>query len=296
VSDPRDPFNDPPGWTDPYADLTDFSPNDPLPPLEDPRTPPATPPGSPLLTGLVVGLLLVALSVAIFQLLKSDDEGTAATPTTTTAPEEGAETTIPGETTTTLPTTSVPDSTPYPPTGSAIDVDKMKLKSDRVAVQINDVPDLAFGDFADISIGRLTATFGDPDEDTGWQVSTGLWGVCNGDLERIVRFGPFAAIVTIDGTSEIFNGYRQDLSFGDLGGDADELATLSGLKAGDSIETLERIYASERVTFSEHPIVGTVFELYGSDSGQLLLWGPVQGSEPDNKVIGIYAPDVCDRP
>ena len=73
VSDPKDPYGNPPGWTDPYADLTDISGNDPIPPLEDPNIPPATPPGSPLLTGLVVGLLLVALSVAVFQLLKSDD-------------------------------------------------------------------------------------------------------------------------------------------------------------------------------------------------------------------------------
>ena len=34
----------------------------------------ATPPGSPLLTGLIIGLLLVALSVAVFQLLRDDDE------------------------------------------------------------------------------------------------------------------------------------------------------------------------------------------------------------------------------
>ena len=66
VSDPQDPYGNPPGWTDPYADLTDISGNAPIPPLEDPTVPPATPPGSPLLTGLVVGLLLVALSVAVF--------------------------------------------------------------------------------------------------------------------------------------------------------------------------------------------------------------------------------------
>jgi hypothetical protein len=25
------------------------------------------------------------------------------------------------------------------------------------------------------------------------------------------------------------------------------------------------------------------------------LWGPVRGQEPDDLVIGIYAPDVCQR-
>ena len=53
MSEPKDPFDNPPGWTDPYDDLTDLSGDDPIPPLEDPSTPAATPPGSPLLTGLV---------------------------------------------------------------------------------------------------------------------------------------------------------------------------------------------------------------------------------------------------
>ncbi|MEN8114019.1 MAG: hypothetical protein ABFS21_06490 [Actinomycetota bacterium] len=297
MSDPRDPFDNPPGWTDPYADLADISPNDPVPPLEDPGTPPATPPGSPLLTGLVVGLLLVALSVAVFQLLKGDDTGDAGGDTSTSVPADGSTTLAPGETTTSTTTTApVPESEPYPPLGSPVAVDKMKLKSDRVHIQVNDVLDLAFGDPANISIGRLVSSFGEPDEDTKWQISTGEWGVCTGELERVVRFGPFAAIVTTDGTTEVFNGYRQDISFTGLDSDAMELETLSGLKAGDSIERLEKIYATEEVTFSDHPLVGQTFELRGSDSGQLLLWGPVTGTEPENKVVGIYSPDVCNRP
>lgn len=296
MSDPNDPYGNPPGWTDPYSDLTNISGNDPIPPLEDPRTPAATPPGSPLLTGLVVGLLLVALSVAVFQLLKSDDTVEAGA-TTTTAPADGTETTTPGDASTTSSTvaTTTPPSEPYPPVGTPIAVDKMKLKSDRLAVQDNDVPDLKFGDPADISIGRLASSFGEPDQDTGWQVSTGQWGVCTGELERVIRFGPFAAIVTTDGTTEVFNGYRQDLSFGDLDSDATALTTLSGLKAGDTVERLQTIYATEDVTFSMDPTVGEVFELRGADTGTLLLWGPVRGTDPDSLVVGIYAPDVCDR-
>ncbi len=296
MSDPKDPYGNPPGWTDPYSDLTNISGNDPIPPLEDPRTPAATPPGSPLLTGLVVGLLLVALSVAVFQLLKSDDSVEAGG-TTTTAPADGSETTVPGDTSTTSSTvgTSTPPSEPYPPVGTPIAVDNMKLKSDRVGIQINDVPDLKFGDPADISIGRLASSFGDPDQDTGWQVSTGQWGVCTGELERVIRFGPFASVVTTDGTTEVFNGYRQDLSFGELDSDATQLTTLSGLKAGDTVERLQTIYATEDVTFAVHPTVCEIFELRGSDTGTLLLWGPVRGTDPDSLVVGIFAPDVCDR-
>ena len=296
VSDPNDPYGNPPGWTDPYSDLTNISGNDPVPPLEDPQTPAATPPGSPLLTGLVVGLLLVALSVAVFQLLKSDDTVEAGA-TTTTAPADGSETTTPGDTSTTSSTavTPTPPSDPYPAVGTPIAVDKMKLMSDRIQVQDNDIPNLTFGDPADISIGRLTSSFDEPDQDTGWQVSTGQWGVCTGELERIVRFGPLAAIVTTDGTTEVFNGYRQDLSFGDLDSDATQLTTKSGLMAGDTVEDLQRIYATEDVQFAMDSTIGEVFELRGAETGDLLLWGPVRGTEPDSLVVGIFAPDVCDR-
>jgi len=296
VSDPRDPYGNPPGWTDPYSDLTDMSGNGPIPPLEDPGIPPATPPGSPLLTGLVVGLLLVALSVAVFQLLRSDDTTTAIGETSTSVATDDTGTTVPGDSSTTSSTSGVvtPPSRPYPAVGSPIPVDKMKLKSDRVAIQINDVPDLKFGDLADLTIGRLAASLGEG-EDTGWQVSTGQWGVCTGDFERIIRFGPFAAIVTTDGTNEVFNGYRQDLGLGGIESDAAEITTLSGFKAGETVERLRTVYNSEDVTFAVHPTVGDVFELRGSDSGDLLLWGPVAGTDPDSKVLGIFAPDVCDR-
>ena len=296
MSDPQDPYGNPPGWTDPYADLTDISGNAPIPPLEDPTIPPATPPGSPLLTGLVVGLLLVALSVAVFQLLKSDDT-TATAESTTTTTVEGSETTVPGDGSTTSTTvgTSTPPSDPYPPVGNPIEVEQLKMKSDRVGVQINDVPDLAFGDAADLTIGRLAASFEEADEDTGWQVSTGEWGVCTGDLERVVRFGPFAAIVTLDGESDVFNGYRQDLRYGNLDSAATELTTLSGLKAGDTVGRLKEIYKSEKVEFSTDPELGDIFELLGSDTDELLLWGPVDGIDDDSRVEGIYAPDVCNR-
>ena len=296
MSDPNDPYGNPPGWTDPYSDLTDISGNAPIPPLEDPQTPAATPPGSPLLTGLVVGLLLVALSVAVFQLLKSDDTVEAGVTTTTTS-AEGSESTTPGDASTTSSTavTPTPPSDPYPPVGTPISVDKMKLMSDRIQVQDNDIPNLTFGDPADISVGRLTSSFDEPDQDTGWQVSTGQWGVCTGELERVVRFGPLAAIITTDGTTEVFNGYRQDLSFGDLDSDATQLTTKSGLMAGDTVEDLQRIYATEDVQFSLDPTVGEIFELRGAATGDLLLWGPVRGTEPDSLVVGIFAPDVCDR-
>jgi len=171
----------------------------------------------------------------------------------------------------------------------------MKLMTDRVRVQADDIPDLAFGNAADLVIGALTASFGNPDEDNGWQVSTGEWGVCVGDLERVVRFGPFAAIVTMVDGADVFNGYRQDVGFGDLGSPASQLETLSGLRAGDTVGDLQRIYANQTVEFGTDAGVGEVFELRGAESNDLILWGPVAGQADEDPVIGVYAPDLCTR-
>ena len=294
MTEPRDPFDNPPGWTDPYDDLSDLTGDEPMPPLEDPDTPAATPPGSPLLTGLVVALLLVALSVAVFQLLSGDDaEPEAGSATTTSAPDGSTTTAPPTSTTTTI---ALPPAEPYPPLGPQIPVEKLKLMTDRIRVQDDNITDLAFGDSAVEAVGALTASFGDPDEDTGWQVSTGSWGVCVGDLERIVRFGPFAAVITIEDDGDTFNGYRQDVQFGDLGSPASQLETLSGLRAGDTVGDLQSIYADLTVELLSDPDAGPFFELRGPDSNDLILWGPIGGQAATDPMLGIYAPDFCLEP
>ncbi len=293
MSDPRDPFDG--GWTEPYDDLTDLTGDEPIPPLEDPGTPAATPPGSPLLTGLVVALLLVALSVAVFQLLRDDGDTEAGAVTTTTL-EEGATTTSSTEPQPTTTTIALPVAEPYPPVGPQIPVGRMKLMTDRIRIQDDDIADIVFGDPAGEAIGALTASFGDPDEDTGWQVSTGAWGVCVGDLERIVRYGPFAAIVTLDDSeADLFSGYREDVQFGDLGSPASQLETLSGLRAGDTVGDLQSIYADQSVEFGTDSDAGEIFELRSSDSDELILWGPIAGQAATDPVLGIYAPDLCAR-
>ncbi len=300
MSDPQDPYANPPGWTDPYEDLADLSGDDPLPPMEPPTTPPAQPPGSPLLTGLIIGLLLVALSVAVFQLLRPDDDGTAADTTTTTA-DDGATTTTSGDGATTTTsgddgtTTTIPGADPYDPVPPPIPVDRIKLIAGGLRINDDAIPDIVFGTEADTAMGRLVASFGDPSSDTGWQVSTGQYGTCEGELERVLFFGPFAAIVTKPGGQEVFNGYRQDLTFGDLTHDAADLETLSGLRIGATVADLKRIYSGETVEFATDPKLGDIYQVIGGSSGNLLLWGPVKGTADDDTVIGIYAPDSCDR-
>jgi hypothetical protein len=269
--------------------------------MEPPTTPPAQPPGSPLLTGLIIGLLLISLSVAVFQLLRGDDAGTAVGETTTTAEGSETTTTAEGSETTTTDgsgtTTSVPATDPYPPVDPSIPVDKLKLITDGMRVNDNDIPDIVFGADADTAIGRFVASFGDPTNDTGWQVSTGSSGVCVDDPERIITFGTYAAIVTKPGGEEIYNGYRQDLTFADdITHPAASLETLSGLTVGDTVETLQRIYSGQTVSFSVDPKLGDVYLVESGSSGALLLWGPVEGDGPDDRVVGIYAPDICNRP
>jgi hypothetical protein len=289
-SDTNDPFS----GIQPYEELSRLSGDEPLPPLEDPGTPPAMPPRSPLLTGLVLGLLLVVVSIALFQLLSGDDGDTTAggptptdqsTPPSDTTPDDGSATSLPsdGSPTTTAPQPTAP---PYVASGEPVPVSELLLAVDGVGP-------IKFGEPAAAAVGRLIASLGDPDSDTGPQVSTGAWGVCEGDTERIVQWGPFAAIVVVDpdGT-ETFAGYRLDFSLGGFSSEAADLETLSGLAAGASLRQLEQIYADFDVQTADDPEIGPIWLLNSTNTGNLLLWGPLTA---DETVRGIYAPDACGR-
>jgi hypothetical protein len=296
VSDPQDPTQNPPGWTDPYSDPVDAGVVPPVLPGQPPTSPNGQPPGSPLLTGLIIGLLLVALSVAVFQLFGAEDDGTAAgTTTTSTAAGESTTSTAAGESTTTSSSTTLPATDPYPPVEPPIPAEDMKMMTDGLRINDNDIKDIVFGQEADLAVGRLVASFGEATQDTGWQTSTGQYGVCAGDLERIVIFDTFAAIVTKSGGQEIFNGYRNDLTTGELGTGPASIETLSGLVIGDTVATMQGIYAGQRVVFGTDPKLGPIYEVNSAASGSQLLWGPDEGEDDSDRVIGIYAPDVCSR-
>lgn len=291
-NDPNDPF----AGIEPYRELSGLRGDEPIPPLEDPHTPPALAPRSPLLTGLVLGLLLVVVSIALFQLLAGGDEetpvaagdGDAAVTTDTGAVDE---TTDGGTATEQVPTddgtvTAPAESQPYLAVGTPIPLEELSL-------QVDGIGDVKFGQPAADAIGRLISSLGEPDTDTGGQLSVGEWGVCQGETERIVTWGPFAAVVVVDpdGT-ETFAGYRLDFAFGGFASDAANLATLSGLQAGASFRQLEQTYDGFDVRESTNDTLGPVWELYSSNTGALLLWGPLT---EDNTVRGIYALDACGR-
>ena len=299
--DGTDPF-------DPYGNLSDLTGADALPALEDPSIPAAVPPKSPLLTGLIIALLLIVLSIVIFQLLREDDETppdagptpATAVPATTTGPGVPATPTTlgtPGTTTAgggpaTTVEVSVPGTfEPYTASGDTVQIDDLTMKVDGIGP-------ISFGTNAAESIGRLISSLGDPDEDTGPVVSTGVYSACAGKLSRVVRWGPFVAIVIVDedGT-ETFGGYRLDFAYAvdGLGSPATELQTLSGLKAGMSVVALQDIYEGFQVSYEVIADLGTTFQLRSSNSGNLLLWGPVTSDDSSGIVLGIYAPDACGR-
>jgi hypothetical protein len=278
---------------DPYEGLTDLTGGSPLDPLESPHTPQATPPRSPLLTGLIVALLLVVVTVALFQLLR-DDGGVAANTTTTTSPDNTGATTTAGVSTTagtgdtTTTTLSAEPFEPYEAKGEPLTLENLALATDAIGP-------LEFGTPAKNAMGRLVASLGDPDEDSGPIVSTGAFGTCEGSTVRIVRWGALAAIVVVDDNGdETFAGYRVDLAYKDaFSSETADLETLSGLRAGNSTRRIDEIYPDFDKRFVVDPDIGDVFELYGS-SGALLLWGPI--SQPEGGVVrGIFAPDACDR-
>ena len=291
--DPSDPF----AGIEPFEEHPTNREGSPsgLPPGQGPGGPQ---PRSPLLTGMVVGLLLVVASIALFQLFSSDSGGLGEASGTTiategsTAPPDGGTTAPPednGSGTTAEPTGSTQPGnaggTPYAAQGDPVPIEELTLAADGVGP-------ILFGRPAEEAVGRLVASLGEPASDTGPRTSTGEYGVCDGDIERIVSWGPFAAVVVVDPDgAETFAGYRLDLSYGGFSSEAAELATLSGIKLGDSFRNLEEVYDGFDVEQTDDAELGEIWTVSSSQSGNLLLWGPLA----EGAVRGIYSPDACNR-
>lgn len=283
-----------------------FDPNDPLAgiepyegfpsrhPTSGGRDPQSGPPSrSPLLTGMVVGLLLVVGSIALFQVFSGDGnelggvtgttvagQGTTPDGTGSTVADGGA-TTAPAATTGPAPGVAAP----YTAQGEPVPLDELTLASDGIGP-------IAFGRPAAEAVGRLIASLGEPGEDTGPRPASGEFGVCEDDTERIVFWGPFAAVIVVDPDgAETFGGFRLDLSYGGFSNQAAELATLSGVTLGDSYRNLQQTYESFEVARGDDPTFGEIWTVSSSETGNLLLWGPLA----EGAVRGIYSPDACSR-
>ncbi len=239
-----------------------------------------------------LGLVAVAVLGVIAWLSWFRPNATFPPPTTVVAQS----TVVPPETTTTAapPTSSTPPSTTTlaPPTTTIAPVTAI---GSPIALSELTMGGFAFGPFSFGSngeqvLGRLTATFGQPDS-LGPADTT--WGLCATDSGSVATWGGIAAIFRdVDGTSE-FVGYRigdaTGIDDGDPGGD---LATLSGISIGDTITTLRQIYANSTIELFE--LDGQpYFRLLRSGTQRLLLYGPISVQADDGSILGIYSRDAC---
>ncbi len=240
---------------------------------------------------LVLGALLA--EYAPLGLLAGGDDPTPLQPQVIVTPVDTPDAAPPadeGAPPTTAPATT---STVAPPTSAArpaIEPIGEPIALADLTLGVDGIGELEIGSDAATVLGRLAATFGVPDEDRA-RVSDGTFSGCPGEAVRIVRWGTLA-VTTIPGSEgEVFAGYRVDLGFAD-GAAGPALETISGLRAGDTVADLQRVYAGLDLQFFE-ALEGAVFELRRPSDGTLLLTGPLTGVDPASEVRGIYSPDLC---
>jgi hypothetical protein len=248
-----------------------------------------------------VALFAVAVYGAVFGVILSGDGSgeAAAPPSTTTAntavppattvPSISPTTAVPVPATTNAPPTTTPASSttttmrvPIEPIGAQIPVSELTLSSTRLGP-------LAFdGDGAD-ALGRLAATFGQPDEVAP---ITGDLGLCADETGNAVRWGWLTALMRdeADGTAT-FVGVRLDQR-DDVGDHPTAgILSLSGVPVGVTYARVDDVYA----VVAETEVDGAPhFLVISSTSGNTSLWGPLSQAGPEGVVLGLYSPRPCD--
>lgn len=255
---------------------------------------------------MAIATVLAAISVIAFGLLASDGTATAGETTTTTTTAGTGDTT--GDTTTgdtTTGDTTTGDTTTGDTTGgtqatlpgsgdsSTIAAVGVPIAINELTMSSNDIGPLEFGDPGNEVLGRLVSTFGQPTDDTGFIVGNGGFGECPGDSIRVVRWGPLNIVTRGEASNHVFVSYRMDLKYGGITSPTTDMATLSGLRVGDTVGELEEIYGDFNISYVVDQDVGLTFELRATVGGDVLLWGPIDSQAPDALVTGIYSPDPC---
>ena len=203
------------------------------------------------------------------------DVSTTDTPLTTVPPTTPTTTTEPPPTTSTLP--------PIDPIGSAIELEDLTLGAFSLGP-------LTFGDGDTNALGRLAATFGQPDDRRTIGEGDGL---CPTDTGTAARFGWLTAYVRDEGDAEVLVGYRLEAPpDGPDGHPTADLKTISGAAIGDTVADWNQTYRTSLVITDEVDGVSVLMLLRSSDE-RTLLWGPLDDSDPA-KLIGIYSPRACD--
>ncbi len=205
--------------------------------------------------------------------LAAETTTTEATDSTTTT--QGDETTTssqPDETTTT--TVAFPPASSWPAVGNPVPQDELTLKAAGIGP-------IDFGTTLAESAGILVASLGEAE-------LAGNDDVCVPEEQYWLQWGPLRALFDGFEPESLFVAFKyEDLGIGEATVD---LATLSGIKLGDTVKELQDTYTSYTVTFEV--IDGQdYFRLV--DGGDLLLWGPVTSTDADGTIIGIYSPSPC---
>ena len=238
------------------------------------------------------------MTAVILGIVVSGDTPENGEPSTTTA---ASATTLPVtsavpsstvSSTTVAPTTAAPPTTTTTSTTTTAPLPLLEAIGDAVPIAELSLGAFAIGPFdfdapAANPIGRLVATFGQPDE---LRAADESWGLCEGEAGRAITWGPLT-VVTRGTDDEILVAYRLGpLAPSDAGHPAAAMTTLSGLAVGDTTQQVETIYANSTVDYTDVDGVAS-FRLLRSNDDRLLLWGPVV----DAAVAGIYSPRPCDQ-
>ncbi|MEE8332027.1 MAG: hypothetical protein V3R84_09675 [Acidimicrobiia bacterium] len=239
------------------------------------------------------GALAIALGAWLAEIVPLDIGGngsqaiapTVAATIPATTPPPPATTTPPSPATTSPPVTTVPPTTVafIEPTGEAIATGEMRIFEKGFGP-------LEFGDDGVNAVGRLVATLGQPDQDTGQLPAPDReGGFCAGEIQRQVRWGSLSIFNRVgeDG-SETFASVQLrsfDASDPDPAGSA---GTLSSLKLGATMGELRSLYDGFTINVSPD----NTYEVRAGSDGRLLLWGTTTGSDPD-LVTSIRSPLRC---
>ncbi len=264
----------------------------------------------PWLAVLVLWVLVMTAIGIIWSLAGPSPSDTAA-PSVTAAvtpealallPTVPVTTTIPPATTAPPVTTTIPPATTAPPTTTlTVTTVPAFIEPVGAGISLNLLPlhflgmgPLRLGDDADEVLGSLAASLGQPNGDTGPVVSQGEHGTCPGDEIREVQWGPLVVVSLTDSdAAATFHGYRVDGRLPDATGLALELETLSGLQIGDTVATLEDIYAgSYTISLTEGTPDGPTFEIRGGST--VLLRGPLTSLGENGTVQGIFSAAECE--
>lgn len=249
---------------------------------------------------MAIATVLAMISVVAFGLFASDGTTEAGGTTATTAATGDTSTgdtttgdTTTGDTTTGDTTGDTQATLPGSGESATIAAVGVPIAINELTLSSNDIGPLDFGDDGDEVLGRLVSTFGPPTDDTGFIVGNGGFGECPGDSIRVVRWGPLNVVTQGESGNHDFVSYRMDLKYGGITSPTTDMATLSGLRVGDTVGELEEIYSDFNIQYVVDQDVGLTFELRASVGGAVLLWGPVDSQAPDALVTGIYSADAC---